>query len=188
VTELFVTLFQALPEERSTSDELCKTRVEAISKLGTASNHQDLCLRFLTSADELLKDLENQRRNLGHQVLIKVLAFIEQNFDTPLTVERIAREVCLSPSRLSHLIKERYNLTLGDYIVRTRIEKSKQMLSNTDMPISMIAQEVGYPDQSYFTKVFKKVEKCTPAKFRREGLKHFGPPKITRIEDPSNIP
>jgi AraC-like DNA-binding protein len=45
------------------------------------------------------------------------------------------------------------------------------MLKNTDMPISKIAHEVGYGDQSYFTKVFKRNLNCTPKDFRGSTLK-----------------
>jgi YesN/AraC family two-component response regulator len=100
----------------------------------------------------------------------KVLSFIDSNFSTDLTVDRIAREVCLSPSHLSHMIKKECNLTLGMCIARARIEKSKKLLRDTDLSISSVAQEVGYPDQSYFTKVFKKLESVTPAEFKREAL------------------
>jgi YesN/AraC family two-component response regulator len=49
-----------------------------------------------------------------------------------------------------------------------RVDKAKNLLREKELPISQIALEVGYPDQSYFTKVFKKVEKCTPKTFREK--------------------
>jgi len=177
VTELFVSLSQALQEEQCVNPEsLEKLKIKAISELGRASTTQSICFQFLMAVEELFGHAGNLRHKASHEALWKALNFIEQNYNTPLTVERIAQEVCLSPSRLSHLIKEEYNLTLGHFIVRSRIKKSKQLLRSTDMPISMIAQEVGYSDQSYFTKVFKKVENCTPARFRREALKQPMPP------------
>jgi AraC-like DNA-binding protein len=58
-------------------------------------------------------------------------------------------------------------ITLGDYISKVRIEKAEALLKDRELSISQIALEVGFPDQSYFTKVFKKIEKCTPKAFRQ---------------------
>jgi branched-chain amino acid transport system substrate-binding protein len=168
VTELFMTLYQAVSHDHAESEKLDDFKLQTLSEIGTAPNPQNLCLRYLTAVETLLDNLENHNRNRVDSVLLKAMGFIDENCHTPLPIDRIARAVCLSPSRLSHLMKERYNLTLGGCIALARIDKSKQMLRYTDMPISLIAQEVGYPDQSYFTKVFKKIEKRTPARFRRE--------------------
>jgi AraC-like DNA-binding protein len=51
------------------------------------------------------------------------------------------------------------------------MEKAQALLKNTDMPIGKIAYEVGYNDQSYFTKVFKKRVHCTPKAFRDSTFK-----------------
>jgi YesN/AraC family two-component response regulator len=51
-----------------------------------------------------------------------------------------------------------------------RVDKAKNLLREKELPISQIALEVGYPDQSYFTKVFKKIENCTPKTFREKAL------------------
>ena len=99
--------------------------------------------------------------------MIGQLDFIDANYSKPLSVEEIAREVCLSPSHLSHIVKEELGSTLGGYISKIRIDKAKNLLVDTETPISQIALDVGFPDQSYFTKVFKKVEKCTPKTFRQ---------------------
>jgi two-component system response regulator YesN len=71
-------------------------------------------------------------------------------------------------------------MTLGDYIAKVRMEKAKALLKNTEIPVSQIALRIGYPDQSYFTKVFRKIERCTPRAFRQihsrgyEEPSHFG--------------
>jgi len=92
---------------------------------------------------------------------------VETHCGEPLTVEQVAKEVYLSPSRLSHIIKSELGITLGDYISKVRVEKAKALLKDIELPISQIALETGYPDQSYFTKILKKLEKCTPEAFRK---------------------
>ncbi len=81
-------------------------------------------------------------------------------------MHEIAREVNLSPSRLSHIVKEEMGITLVDCISKVRIEKAKALLRERDLPVSQVALETGFADQSYFTKIFKKIEKCTPKAFR----------------------
>jgi YesN/AraC family two-component response regulator len=100
----------------------------------------------------------------------KILSFIEAQYHESITVERIAEEVYLSPSRLSHIIKDELGITLTECISKVRVDKTKNLLREKELPISQIALEVGYPDQSYFTKVFKKVEKCTPQTFREKAF------------------
>jgi YesN/AraC family two-component response regulator len=100
----------------------------------------------------------------------KILSFIEAQYHESITVERIAEEVYVSPSRLSHIIKDKLGITLTECISKVRVDKAKNLLREKELPISQIALEVGYPDQSYFTKVFKKVEKCTPQTFREKAF------------------
>jgi YesN/AraC family two-component response regulator len=99
-----------------------------------------------------------------------MLNFIEAHYNELLTVERISKEVYLSPSRLSHIVKDELGITLRECVSKVRIDKAKNLLREKETPISQIALEVGYPDQSYFTKVFKKVEKCTPKTFREKAF------------------
>jgi YesN/AraC family two-component response regulator len=56
-------------------------------------------------------------------------------------------------------------------VVRVRMEKAQTLLKTTDMPIAKIAYEVGYKDQSYFTRVFKKSVHGTPKTFRGSTVK-----------------
>jgi YesN/AraC family two-component response regulator len=58
-------------------------------------------------------------------------------------------------------------MNFSDYLNKVRIDKSKELLTSTDMSILDIALYTGYEDQSYFTKVFKKYTDTTPHKYRK---------------------
>jgi AraC-like DNA-binding protein len=119
--------------------------------------------------------VEVTRRVKTDERLRKALDLIAVRYNTSLTVEEIARDVCLSPSRLCHIVQSELGLTLRAYITKVRVGKAKVLLLGTNMSISQIALEVGYPDQSYFTKAFKSIENCTPMTFRKSGfLTGFG--------------
>ena len=68
------------------------------------------------------------------------------------------------------IVRGESGITLRECVSKVRVEKAKNLLKEKDLSTSQIALEVGYPDQSYFTKVFKKVEKCTPNAFREKAL------------------
>jgi len=64
-------------------------------------------------------------------------------------------------------MRSEYNLSLSACITKVRIEKAKYLLRSTSTSISRIAQDVGYADQGYFTRVFKKCLGETPKDYRR---------------------
>jgi branched-chain amino acid transport system substrate-binding protein len=171
VLELFLALFDAAADEGADLDRLVKFKHNFTVEWENVKDRETLCIWIIRVLDKTMDSLSKRMRDKNLGLLKKVFRFIEAGYADNLTVARIAREVCLSESRLVHRMKSQYGLTLSDCIAKVRIEKAKAMLKNTDMPISKIAHEVGYGDQSYFTKVFKRNLNCTPKDFRGSILK-----------------
>lgn len=80
-------------------------------------------------------------------------------------VEYYADFCHLSASRFYRIFKAGVGLTPTEYINRLRINQAKELLANTDMSVSEIAEAVGFTDQNYFGRVFKKLTGTSPKKF-----------------------
>lgn len=91
---------------------------------------------------------------------------MSEKFNTPLSLEEVAAHVHLHPSYFSTMFKNVTGSSFKEYLNKIRIEESKLLLLNTDFSIIDIAIAVGFEDQSYFSKVFKKFTGTTPKQFR----------------------
>ncbi|MBS3920700.1 MAG: PocR ligand-binding domain-containing protein [Deltaproteobacteria bacterium] len=171
ILELLIILSRAAVEAGAKIEEMLGMRYGFVTELASIRNQETLCLWVVKVFEKLTDQIYQTRNARNYQRLKRALDFIETNYGEPLTVDRVAKEVYLSTSRLSHIIKSELGITLGDYISKVRIEKAEALLKDRELSISQIALEVGFPDQSYFTKVFKKIEKCTPKIFRQNELR-----------------
>ncbi|NOZ62852.1 MAG: helix-turn-helix domain-containing protein [Calditrichaeota bacterium] len=167
VLELLAILTRAVVEEGANPESIFGLRYQFISELSDISDHQSLCF-WVVKMMEIICDTIYQTRNQQHfYILEKACNYIRENYSEKVALETVAKHVFVSPFYLSHLFKDDLNTTFGEFLTKTRIEAAKALLRDTDLSLSQIALEVGYPDQSYFTKVFKKVERITPKTFRR---------------------
>jgi len=171
ILELLIILSRAAVEAGAKIEEILGMRYGFITELASIKDQENLCIWTVQVLENLMNGIYETRHAKNYQRLKRAVDFIEAHYDEPLTVEQIAREVYLSASRLSHIVKGELGVTLGNYISKVRIDKAKGLLRGRELPISQIALEVGFPDQSYFTKVFKKIEKCTPKVFRQNELR-----------------
>ena len=167
ILELLIILSRAAVQAGAKREEMLGMRYGFVTELARIKDQETLCLWVVKVLEKLTDGIYETRHSKNFQRLRKALDFIQSNYNNALTVEQIAKEIYLSPSRLSHIIKDELGITLVDYISKVRIDKSKAFLKERELSLSQIALEVGYPDQSYFTKVFKKIEKCTPKAFRQ---------------------
>ena len=79
----------------------------------------------------------------------------------------LARVAGMSPYQLDRRMKRVYGLTTGQWLLKTRISEAQRLLVETDAPIAAIALDVGYGDQSAFTKQFRRATGVPPSVFRR---------------------
>lgn len=94
--------------------------------------------------------------------------YIEKNYRNPdFTVQAVADHVKIDRTYLYRLFKEETGMSVIDYINNCRISKAEAMLIDENIPIKDVAYSVGFTDQMYFSKVFKKLRKRTPTEFRK---------------------
>ena len=113
------------------------------------------------------KAVGKNEKNYTAETCLKAKEFIEKNLGKKLVLKDIAAEVNLSPFRFAHVFKQYTGISPIDYVIRTRIDKAKILLKETAKPVSEIAGDVGFFDQNYFTRTFKKLEKTTPTGYRK---------------------
>ena len=112
------------------------------------------------------ESLFNYIPSKNHEIIKKAILYISEHFNGSLTLEDVASHVHLHPSYFSTLFKTCTGSAFKEYLNMVRIEESKRLLANTDFSIIDIAMAVGFEDQSYFSKVFKKYTGLTPKQFR----------------------
>lgn len=97
----------------------------------------------------------------------QVQFYIFDHISQEISRDEIASYVNLSPQYLSTVFKRETNCTLSDYIRNERISFAKRLLKQTNLPISMISENVGYDSLSYFSSVFRQIVGCSPREYRR---------------------
>ncbi|MEE3649282.1 MULTISPECIES: arabinose operon transcriptional regulator AraC [unclassified Brenneria] len=99
--------------------------------------------------------------------VIEACQFITANLAGELRIDEVARHVCLSPSRLAHLFREQVGINILRWREDQRVIRAKLLLQTTQESIANIGRVVGYDDQLYFSRVFRKRVGVSPSDFRR---------------------
>jgi AraC-like DNA-binding protein len=103
---------------------------------------------------------------LSRERLKRVCDYIETHLDDRLALVDLAGVACLSPYHFSRSFKQAVGVGPQRYVMHRRVERAKTLMRRTDRPLAMIAQEVGFADQSHLTSVFRREIGVTPGHFR----------------------
>ncbi|MNH90492.1 putative response regulatory protein [compost metagenome] len=110
--------------------------------------------------------LEHQQKD--HKTIFDIAKYVENHYHEDLTLQDIANQFYLSREYISRKFKQEFKVNLSDYLGKIRIDKAKMLLLNPHLRISQIADMVGYQDEKYFSKVFKKNEGLSPNEYRKQ--------------------
>jgi len=134
------------------------------------TTYDELCLCSTNILETFMDHLEDNKSQKNIQAIQKAAEYIRQNYRTKLTIDDIAQEVYLSPCYVSRIFKLSLGCTLMEYLTQVRMEEAKKMLKNPKYNVMQAAEESGFEDPGYFTKVFKKLEGITPSRFKKHAL------------------
>ncbi|MBN2880288.1 MAG: response regulator [Clostridia bacterium] len=113
-----------------------------------------------------LRDSESKKQQ--RDLLVKAVSFIDEHYsEESISLDRVAREVNISPNYFSAMFSQESGQTFVEYLTNKRIDEAKRMLRSSNRRSSEVAFAVGYKDPHYFSFVFKKVAGCTPSEYRR---------------------
>ncbi|MDU9023873.1 DNA-binding response regulator [Pseudomonas corrugata] len=101
-----------------------------------------------------------------HQALNHILLYIDQHFRESIDQRDLAKRCGMTTFRFSRLFKEANGLGFTDYVLNKRMSFAKELLDNSEMPITSIGYEAGFKDPSYFARAFKQYANCTPSEYR----------------------
>lgn len=166
VYELLVLISRAAIEGGADSERTIKLSRKYLAEMGGVSNMDKLCL-WLTGAMNRLIDSVFVFENIKHiDVIHKALHYMREHQSEKLSLEETAKAVYLSPAYFSKIFKEETGKSWSSYLNTMRVEKSKTLLLTENIRLADIAALVGFEDQSYFTKVFKRVAGISPNSYR----------------------
>ena len=138
----------------SSMEELCSWLAKAMN-------------RFM---DNLFQFSDVKHANIIHQAT----RYIRAHYAEKLTLDSVAGQVYLSPTYFSRIFRQETGVTFNAYLNAVRIEQSKKLLTDQSVRLIDISLMVGFDNQSYFTKVFKKITGMSPLQYREKKCKGFG--------------
>jgi two-component system response regulator YesN len=134
----------------------------------------DMCLseetlnrEYQKIISECIEQLVLDKKNKSQLPVRVAKQYIQDNFEKQLMLEDVALATNLSSAYLSTIFKKELGISFTDYLISCRMEKAKELLKTTDESISIIAEQVGYLDSRYFSKIFFKVVGLKPSVYRK---------------------
>ncbi len=137
-----------------------------VNKVMQINNQEDLCAWISTALNEFIELVYSSQDARKVSQIRPAINYIDANYNKPITLADVAKASHLSISRLAHIFKEQMGITIIDYLTSVRIERAKQLLLATDQNCTEICFQVGYNNQSYFTRTFKGLVGMTPRQFK----------------------
>jgi AraC-like DNA-binding protein len=116
---------------------------------------------------EMLKLLRTGVNQIGHREKVsKILDHIRDNLSQKISLKDVAKRVFLSPNYVSHLIRRETGRSFTELVTERRVEVATELLCHTSLRVSEVASRVGFDDEAYFARRFRKLKGVSPRHYR----------------------
>lgn len=165
------------PRINDTAKELCEQLIEVHESKNQESESQltaqiktkIILLQFILEMWKKGFIIENDT-NGRNTVEKEMVSYIQQNYTGKISLKEFGEQFHLSGKYISRYFKEHFHITLSQYVTYLRLEHAKQLLQDTDIPVTEVAMQSGYQNVSYFIRSFKKTYEISPLKYRNNML------------------
>ncbi len=164
--ELVVMLSRGALEGGADPDEIFGLNHRYLADIRNLKSLEELTV-WLSKILERFTDCVFDLTEIRHKdAIFQAVNYIRRHFSQRISLDDVARHVHLNASYLSRVFKEEMQTNFVSYVNNLRVETAKKYLLDSTVPLLEVAGMVGFEEQSYFTKVFKKITGITPGKYR----------------------
>jgi AraC family L-rhamnose operon regulatory protein RhaS len=163
-----------LPSDRATAAALEQAEAQAIQgdalgiEAAAGYMRAGLAGLFRRIVEAIPADTASVQRTGPPAAVERAAAFIASHLAEPIDVAAIASHVRLSTRQLDRLFHEAFDMPTGAYLLHTRLERARYLLSDSDLSIKQIARACGFAEPNYFSRIFRKRHGQSPGAYRRQ--------------------
>lgn len=106
--------------------------------------------------------------NITNPTIDRLIKYVNQNYAQQITLKELSHSLGLTPNYISKLFVENTGMSFKEYLTGVRIKNARELLENTDKPMSKVANLCGFNDSNYFSTAFKNVIGTSPMAYRRK--------------------
>lgn len=138
------------------------------SNLNKCETIEEIKNNFTTMFNHVYTQLEKQKNSKYGVLVNDAIDIINRHYaDETLCQNTIADKLGISPNYLGRLFKTYTNKSIGDYLNKLRVEKTLELLEESNMSVSDVAAKAGFYSKSYFYTIFKRITGITPSEYRQ---------------------
>lgn len=167
MTELLAVMGRSALYSGANSEQVFSICHEGMQKLREQKKTEDMTRLMLDCRSRLTELVYNLSDTTHKNVMYRTMNYIERNLSRKISLAQVAEYAGYSPAYFSKLFHEEIGSTFQSYLNKLRIERSKLYLLSTTMSGAEICGLVGFEDQSYFSKIFKRYTGVTPDQYRK---------------------
>lgn len=166
--ELFAELKQQRGQKQKYGQEVLETVQGIVKGVSEALPESELSIQLHTLLCRLLSgnSVPEQANTRGSQIA-KGKEYMKQHLEKSVSIEEIAEYVSMSASYFTKAFREATGFSPYEYLLRLRLEKAKELLLQTELPVGEVAYRSGFHSDSNFIYFFKKETGISPLKFRK---------------------
>ncbi len=150
----------------SNQSDIAKTLSDCYAELGQAHSAQLSSCRFSLLLLTCLKNRYQTNVSFKQQLLENTLSYITQNIHRDIKISELAEKQNISPRYLNKLFQQELSVSPKEYILNLKMRAAEDLLLHTDMKLYTIALSLGFENQYYFSRIFKKYFGKSPSSFR----------------------
>jgi bifunctional enzyme CysN/CysC len=127
-----------------------------------------LVARFRATSNQAASQTDQEDWSGKRAAVHQCIRYVEEHYPEEIRLEKLADLAFLSPEYFSKVFKHLTSQTPIEFVNAVRMDKAKQLLASTELPITEIAFRTGFHDPNYFARQFKKVTGTTPGAYRKQ--------------------
>lgn len=101
------------------------------------------------------------------EIVATIREYIDKNYSQNLNISMFSNKYYFSKEYLSKVFKAKYDFGIYEYVLKVRMERARELLSDENMKVQLISDRLGYTDSNYFSKAFRNYYGITPSQFRK---------------------